>query len=437
MSFCQWLTQYFINRDMRKITLIIFTMLVHSATSAQITLSDYCNMVLEYNIPLQQAELNVERAEAEWQRAKKGRLPLLTMGRQATLDFARHIEGRRWGWSTNAELKQNIYSGGKISATANRTELEYEISRLEQTLLRRKIILSAESAYWRLSHAEEYHKTMNEYVAIIESLRKVIAYRYEEGYSAKGDLLQIESRLSDAFYQLSSAKEEYEIALHNFNSLYNSEMTRAVSLSESILNSASLPERIDANTLVWSHPEYRIAEMCAEQAHADVKLARAPFLPQIDISVYGSLHPELPHTAQSKLQLGGGAVFNFSTPIYHFGERRVAVNAAKSTQLSSELEIENIADNLRLIEQDAWTNMERTWQRVVAAQQSMTIAEENLDISTYAYNEGQTTILDVLQAQISWLQTYRNMLAAHYDYQMAVAEYRYIVGNNFIESHDN
>ena len=73
----------------------------------------------------------------------------------------------------------------------------------------------------------------------------------------------------------------------------------------------------------------------------------------------------------------------------------------------------------------------------MAAQESMAIAEENLTISTYAYNEGQTTILDVLQAQISWLQTYHNMLAAHYDYQMAVAEYRYIIGDNFIESRDN
>ena len=422
---------------MRKIILIMFATLVHYVAEAQITLSDYCNMVIEYSIPLQQAELNRERTEAEWQRAKRGHLPYLSMGSQASLDLARHIEGRRWGWATNAEIRQNIYSGGKISATAQRAELGHEISMLEQTMVLRKVILSAESAYWRLSHAEEYYKTMSEYVAIIESLRGVIAYRYEEGYSAKGDLLQIESRLSDAHYQLSSAKEAYEIALHNFNSLYNGNIEKQATLSESILSSTPKPQRIDPDTLVWSHPEYRISEMNAERAHADVKLARAPFLPQIDISVFGSLQPELPHTATSKPQLGGGAVFNFSTPIYHFGERREAVNAAKSAELSSELEIENVADNLRLVEHDGWTNIERTLQRVIAAKQSMTIAEENLEISTYAYNEGQTTILDVLQAQISWLQTYRNMLAAHYDYQMAVAEYKYIIGDNFIESRDN
>ena len=51
---------------MRNITLLVLATLIHTAAGAQITLSDYCNMVLEYNIPLQQAELEIERTEAEW-----------------------------------------------------------------------------------------------------------------------------------------------------------------------------------------------------------------------------------------------------------------------------------------------------------------------------------------------------------------------------------
>ena len=414
---------------MRKTILIIITSLSYTLVQAQISLDEYCDMVIGYNIALQQAELDIERTEAEWQRAKKGHLPLLNMGRQATFDFARHIEGRRWGWSTNADIEQSIYHGGKVSASVKHAKLEHEISKLSSDMLMRQTLLNAESAYWRLSHAEEYRKSIEEYVSIIESLYKIISYRYEEGYSAKGDLLQIESRLSDARYELSSATEAYEIALHAFHALYNGSMTEHVALRESILNASSAPGRIDVDTLVWSHPDYRIAEMSAEQAHANVKLARAPFLPQIDLSIFGTMQPELPHRAQSKIEFGGGAIFSFSTPIYHFGERRQAVNAAKSAQLSSELEVESVADNIRLMEQDSWTNIERTLQRVVATEHSLMIAEENLEISTYAYNEGQTTILDVMQAQISWLQAYRNMLSANYDYHMAIAEYRYIIGD--------
>ena len=82
--------------------------------------------------------------------------------------------------------------------------------------------------------------------------------------------------------------------------------------------------------------------------------------------------------------------------------------------------------NLFLEEQDAWTNILHTLSRVETSARSLEIARENLEISTYAYNEGESSILDVMQAQISWLQTYKNYLAAHLDYALAVAQYSYV-----------
>jgi outer membrane protein TolC len=73
--------------------------------------------------------------------------------------------------------------------------------------------------------------------------------------------------------------------------------------------------------------------------------------------------------------------------------------------------------------------MVSTYQRVEAAQRSLDVARENLDISTYSYSEGLATILDVLQAQISWLQIYQNSIAAQYDYAVAIAAYKYIVAD--------
>ena len=36
------------------------------------------------------------------------------------------------------------------------------------------------------------------------------------------------------------------------------------------------------------------------------------------------------------------------------------------------------------------------------------------------------TILDVLQAQLSWIQLYTNAIKAHYNYAVAVSDYRRI-----------
>ena len=57
---------------------------------------------------------------------------------------------------------------------------------------------------------------------------------------------------------------------------------------------------------------------------------------------------------------------------------------------------------------------------------NLKIAGENLDISTYSYNEGQATILDVLQAQLSWIQIYTNAITAQFNYAVAVSAYERI-----------
>jgi outer membrane protein TolC len=54
---------------------------------------------------------------------------------------------------------------------------------------------------------------------------------------------------------------------------------------------------------------------------------------------------------------------------------------------------------------------------------NLDIAGENLTISTYSYSEGRATVLDVLQAQISWIQIYTNAITARFDYAVAVSAY--------------
>jgi outer membrane protein TolC len=96
----------------------------------------------------------------------------------------------------------------------------------------------------------------------------------------------------------------------------------------------------------------------------------------------------------------------------------------------AELLAEDIADEIVLNESNGWTNLVSTLERVEAVRHNLNLATENLEISTYAYGEGLGTILDVLQAQLSWLQIYNNAIAAQYDYALAIAAYQYIIGES-------
>ena len=46
-----------------------------------------------------------------------------------------------------------------------------------------------------------------------------------------------------------------------------------------------------------------------------------------------------------------------------------------------------------------------------------------VDVPYHTYQEGQATVLDVLQAQISWIQIYTNAITARFNYAVAVSAY--------------
>ena len=59
---------------------------------------------------------------------------------------------------------------------------------------------------------------------------------------------------------------------------------------------------------------------------------------------------------------------------------------------------------------------------------ALRIAEENLDLNTFSYNEGKLPILDVLSAQLSWIQSYSSLIQTWYQQKASLAQYNKAVG---------
>lgn len=413
-----------------RLILTLLFVAISYTTQAQITLQQYRSSVIDYSHTLRRAEATTEGAEADMQLARKEMLPSLGVSSEANYDLRVGDKARAVSWSMRADVVQPIFYGGVIHATKERAEMLWSeaLSREQSAML--DVIYDADVAYWTLSRAEIYYRAIEDYRSIVASLRDVAAHRFEEGYTSKSDLLQVESRLSDAEYQLSRAKQQWMQALHNFNVMRGGEPTDVISLAESILDTMYLPEREDVAEVVLSHPDYVAAIASREASRWAVKVARAAYLPNVGAGIYGLWYPKTPNVRGAGTRLDGGVTLTMTTPIYHFGERRQAMRSARSNLRRTELLAEDIADEIVLNESNGWTNLVSTLERVEAVRHNLNLATENLEISTYAYGEGLGTILDVLQAQLSWLQIYNNAIAAQYDYALAIAAYQYIIGES-------
>jgi len=167
------------------------------------------------------------------------------------------------------QVVQTVYGGGAVRASAKQAELGYDIALCDEEFSRLDVRYAADYAYWNLSAVELYAASMRQYVSIIRSLKEVVDRRFAEGYIAKGDVLMIETRLSEAEYSLVSAEQSYEVALHNFNILRGTDATLDVQLGQGIRDSLPMPVRVVTAEALARRPDYTAARLRARARDQD------------------------------------------------------------------------------------------------------------------------------------------------------------------------
>ena len=406
---------------------IVSTVVLFLALPAfgQTSLAGYREAVADYSWQLKIAASKSDAAAETMGQARTGYLPRLAMDGSFTKTFHRYEGIEPWTFGVLPQVVQTVYGGGAVRASARQAELGYDIALCDEEFSRLDVRYAADYAYWNLSAVELYAASMRQYVSIIRSLKEIVDRRFAEGYIAKGDVLMIDARLSEAEYSLVNAEQSYEVALHNFNILRGTDAALGVQLAQGIRDSLPMPGRVVAAEALERRPDYAAARLRSEQAEAGIRAVRAPFNPQLSVGIGGMWQPYYPNSTGATY-VDGSAFVKLSVPIFHWGERRRAVGAARAVQLQQEWSAALVHDDIVREEMNGWTALVQSRAQVDASEQSLRIAGENLSISTYSYGEGLATILDVLQAQLSWIQLYSNAIKAHYNYAVAVSDYQRI-----------
>ncbi|MDE6778800.1 MAG: TolC family protein [Alistipes sp.] len=405
-----------------RLTLIILAACSLSAAHAQVTLDDYRRDVASYSRQLRIAQAASREAAEELGKARTGYLPELRLDGDFAYAFRRTSGVRAWSFAVQPRVVQLIYGGGSVRRAVRRAELSYDIALCDEEFAAIDVRYAADYAYWNLSAMERYRDAMREYVAIIASLQRIVDERFAEGYIAKGDVLMIEARMSEAEYGMVTAEQNYEVALHNFNILRGVDAQSEVDLAQTILDSLPMPGRVALDEVLVRRSDLAAVRLAARSAREGIGAARAAYNPQLRAGVGGAWRPLSPNVT-GRTQVDGSVFVELGVPIFHGGERRRATAAARAAYERAEWQAARMHDDVVREEMNGWTTLVESGAQVASTTRSLRIAGENLALGTYSYNEGLATILDVMQAQLSWIQLYTNSITARYNYAVALAAY--------------
>lgn len=413
---------------MKKINLIVGLILtVSEGFSQALTLEQYRTRVLEYNQDIKKSVQAVNGALYSLKGIKTGFFPRI----DANGNYAYQIETtelfpgtdlKHDNYGVEAGIMQNVYSGSGLRKQYDIAKLQHAIARLGVEHTIDNTIYASDVNYWTLAANENLYRLSGQFVQIVGELYEVVNKRFEEGAISKTDVLMVESRLKEAELQLNTSVTNYKTALQAFNIMMGTEPDRLVILADSIQEIVGTPVQEGLEKALEKRADYQMAILEIEIAKLNTDRIRAQFLPQLSVGVKEKYGTTLLNV-DGKSKFTTTAVAQIDIPIFHWGEMRYQVKLNRTLEETRELERSQLEDQVNLELSRAWVNVTEVAKKLAIVYSSLDIAKNNLFLNTFSYNEGKLPILDVLSAQVTWLQAYTNVVSVNYQYKIALAEY--------------
>ncbi len=418
---------------MKKIYLIVGAILWGGIVDAQtLSVEQYRQKVLEYNQDIQKSQQAVNGALYSLKGIKTGFFPKLDITGNYSyqlekVEFLPGTDLKHDNYGVEAGLVQNVYSGSAVRKQYDVAKLQHAIAQLSVEHTVDNMIYAADVSYWSVAANRNLYELSEQFVQIVRELYEIVNKRFEEGAISKTDVLMVQNRLKEAELQLNTNSTNYKTALQSLNIMMGVEPDAAVVLTDSIQKVLWIPKQEGLNKALERRADYQSAIMGIEMAKLQTDMARSKYLPQLAVGIKEKYGTTLLNV-DGKAQWATTAYAQINIPVFHWGEMRQNVRLSRTQEWTKELERSQLKDQVSKELNNAWVNVIEISKKLEIVYSSLDIAKDNLTLNTFSYNEGKLPIIDVLSAQVSWLQAYTNVVSVNYQYKVALAEYAKALG---------
>lgn len=408
------------------------------AQDNRVSVEEYKQRVLEYSRQIKQSSEERMAMQEAIKAAKTAFFPAVDFSgsyqyrinkyEMGLADGVPGIEMDHNTYSLGATVSQPIYAGGQIYNNYKAAQVKGQITAQAEELTTDNVIYSADMNYWSVAARKSMYEVMCQYVDIVQQLADVLTIRFNDGQISKTDLLQVQSRLKEAELNRSSAYKDYQISLQNLNTLMGIAPMNPVEVTDSITLYQALPLQIGESAALMNRPDYTIAELNIQYQQRQINLSKAKYNPTLAVGFQGTWGTPMLNV-QGSDNLWTPAVYaSLKIPLFRWGARFKEVNSQKAILRSKQYAMESTRDQIAQEVANTWTSLAENTKQISVAQEACKIAEENLDLNTFSYNEGKLPILDVLSAQLSWIQSYSGLVQIWYQQKASLAGYNKAVG---------
>ncbi|HEY9048044.1 MAG TPA: TolC family protein [Ohtaekwangia sp.] len=385
---------------MKSIVIVLFCILSLGQTYAQklLTLKESLQLAKKNNPDLKVASYNINSAEADITTAKIRPDPIFNMQLLHIADRNRRAEGSSWGNSVNGQYWWQVTKPLQVAGQrTNKVDLANKLftqSKLDYTENSRGIFYAVANKWLDAWSAKIGLDILEKGKTNIDSLVQINEYRLRNKVITNTDLQR--TRLLQQQYQrdIVTARQSYFNELQNLKYLLGLTDSVSVDFSDGTFN--TILTAGDSLVEMGTHERSDVlaAKNAIDVSNTNMKMQRSFAYPQPEVGGMYNPQNNVPYF---------GFYGTVSIPI--FNRNQGMREKAQVLKYQSE-------QNLWATERQAETEIMTAYRSYVTQRQNLEDYQRNLaeadnilNSVRYSYVKGGTSIIDLLEAQRSWLDT--------------------------------
>jgi outer membrane protein len=324
------------------------------------------------------------------------------------------------------ELQMPVYTGGMIEGYSEQARAYLKAAQQGDVMARQQVVFDVLRAYEAVHTARAYLDVARQGKTAAESYVKTIDNLLKGGVVVKSDLLSAQVHLEDIKVQQTQATHAERQAIDQLHLLLGLPLAAPLEIAAPVevkpLEGNAAEHQEEA---VKSNPGLAALRNQVDAAHASIKVARASSYPQVGLLARADWNdPKLGFDAHS-YTLGG----QISWQLFDGGVTDSAVARAQSGRNELSAKLQQAENGIRYQVADAWRKAEEAEQRVTARELAVEQYEEVQRIVTKRYENGVTTIVELLGGQAQLDKARADLVAARYELKVQRAAVRLATGH--------
>ncbi len=315
-------------------------------------------------------------------------------------------------WFFNARLTVvwPIFTGLKIYSAYDAAKENVNARKAEFEMAQNTVLMDVATKYFTLRLCEEL-------VVMRETTKKDLAEHLERskkleegGQISKTERLRAEVALAEAENAYEDALRDQSLARMALASLLHTDTSLTATTPVESPEGIRTMDEFKA-LAIDKHPGLRQLRIERKRNQNAINAARADYFPTIALFGYKELYTKDLTLLEPEWALGAKLQWD----IFKGGDTRAKVSSAKAMDRSlGSLEEETI-DNLKLLVEKRWRELEHAKGRLASLAKTRELADEALRSQNKAYEAGLATGLDVVDAELALSRLQVADLKAHYD----------------------